>query len=526
MFTVKAFAITFHHWPILPNKNKSKDSCFSCYLLFFVVIVFVIISQETLKQVSCLPPPSVTTCSGAGTGFNDHPALAASSYNLNWMESIPDDTPISAISIPGTHKSLSLYGPFKTYQIWTLDKQLKVGLRFFDVHTGIFSSFLKDINIGESAKIFQKNMRFVDALKIIFDFLDDSKSETVLLKVTIHGLIREAEVEQRIKVLLQKYKHRIWTESSIPNMKQARGKIVFLQSDTFHAGLKSHESNFFKGDKLNNIEAKLKDMKSRVCRDIVLTVPADVWRPKRLARTINKKFIDFIEEYKRDPSNQDCFGILSFNFPSAEMIKNIIQIKSCSCGLGSASEPESKTPEPESSTPEQKSLPPEPESKTPEPESSTSEPKSLPPEPESKTPEPKSSTPEQKSPPPEPKSPPPEPESKTPEPESSTPEPKSPPPEPESKTPEPESSTPEPKSPPPEPESKTPEPESSTPEPKSPPPEPESKTPEPESSTPESKSPPPEQESKTPEPESSTPEQKSPPPEPESKTPEPESTPE
>ncbi|XP_062291383.1 1-phosphatidylinositol phosphodiesterase-like [Scomber scombrus] len=129
------------------------------------------------------------------------------------MKSIPDDTPISAISIPGTHKSLSLYGGVLIQcQVWTLDQQLKVGLRYFDVHAGFKLPTDKDV------------------------------------------IIRDAE--QHVKELIQSYKSKMWTELSVPNMKQVRGKIVFLQSDTFRAGPKTLGSSFFEGGSLNNIEDK------------------------------------------------------------------------------------------------------------------------------------------------------------------------------------------------------------------------------------------------------------------------------
>ena len=37
---------------------------------------------------------------------SDHPK----SYNISWMQSIPDSTKISQMTIPGTHNSCALYG--------------------------------------------------------------------------------------------------------------------------------------------------------------------------------------------------------------------------------------------------------------------------------------------------------------------------------------------------------------------------------------------------------------------------------
>lgn len=43
----------------------------------------------------------------------------------------------------------------------------------------------------------------------------------MLLKVEIHGM-------ELMKKLILEFKDTIWTELSIPNMQQARGRIVFL----------------------------------------------------------------------------------------------------------------------------------------------------------------------------------------------------------------------------------------------------------------------------------------------------------
>ena len=59
--------------------------------------------------------------------YNDssHP----SSYNLTWMQSIPDSTKISSMTIPGTHNSCALHGICcARTQSWSLPEQMKAGL--------------------------------------------------------------------------------------------------------------------------------------------------------------------------------------------------------------------------------------------------------------------------------------------------------------------------------------------------------------------------------------------------------------
>ncbi|XP_034561256.1 uncharacterized protein LOC117828326 [Notolabrus celidotus] len=176
------------------------------------------------------------SCSGSGTGFNNDPSLDPKFYNQNWMKSIPDETPVSAIPIPGTHDSSSFH--------WLLPKRIK----------------------------------FDEVLKIIFKFLNAHGSETVLLKVTLHGNSKKKMVGLMDKVV-KNFKDKIWTEWEVPNMNQARGKIVFLRSETYH-------------------------------------------------------IYDFVGQHKKMSLNQGCLGVFSMDFPSADLIKAIIQIKPCKCGSG------------------------------------------------------------------------------------------------------------------------------------------------------------------------------------------------
>jgi 1-phosphatidylinositol phosphodiesterase len=57
----------------------------------------------------------------------------SSSLNKNWMETISDSVKIADMSIPGTHDSLSLFGgDLAETQVWSITRQLEVGVRFFD----------------------------------------------------------------------------------------------------------------------------------------------------------------------------------------------------------------------------------------------------------------------------------------------------------------------------------------------------------------------------------------------------------
>uniref|UniRef100_I3K7X5 Phosphatidylinositol-specific phospholipase C X domain-containing protein n=1 Tax=Oreochromis niloticus TaxID=8128 RepID=I3K7X5_ORENI len=248
------------------------------------------------------------------TVFNKDPNLNERSYNLEWMKSIPEETPLSAIAIPGTHESLTLYkGLFASYlqsQVWSLKDQLNVGVRYFDFHW-----------------MFWQHTELDNVFRDILDFLRDHKSETVILKVTLHGLYKK-KVAQLTKELIDNFRNKIWTKTMTPNMKDARGNIVFLQTDVFHAGTENHDSRFFERNRLKNVEERLKQIKSHICEHHIVVTETSTSlfnSPKTFAQNVNKWLYNFVERHKKISKNYGCLGVISMNFPSTQLIKNIIQ---------------------------------------------------------------------------------------------------------------------------------------------------------------------------------------------------------
>ncbi|XP_062291382.1 1-phosphatidylinositol phosphodiesterase-like [Scomber scombrus] len=246
------------------------------------------------------------------------------------MKSIPDETPISAISIPGTHKSLSLYGGDQC-QVWTLNQQLKVGLRYFDVHAGFNLPTDKDVIIRDESPQSEPDslelgagsgFNDLSALDVKFHNLDWMKSipdETPISAISIPGTHKSLSLYGGVLIQCQ-----VWTLDQ-----QLK---VGLRYFDVNAGFKlptDKDVIIRDGGRLNNIEDKVKNMRSHFCNNhIVLTDSAasTMESPKSLAQTINKKFNNFVEQYKRDQVNKGCLGVLSLNFPSTEIVKNIIQL--------------------------------------------------------------------------------------------------------------------------------------------------------------------------------------------------------
>lgn len=278
----------------------------------------------------------VTCCLGAGSGFNDTPDLDPGLYNLEWMKSIPDETPLSAISIPGTHESLTLYGgPLAVCQVWPLEEQLKVGVRYFDLHVGIWFPGQKEIYVRDGNWMFWQRRHLEEVVGEVSGFLQEHRSEVALLRVTLHGLYKD-KLKHLVTVLMEKYKNMMWMKVSVPNLKETRGKMVLLQSETFKVGTENGESRLFQSNKLKGSDGKMERLKEQLCGGHIVrteTVASALRSPKTLARTVNLQLSKFLEEQGRRSTNRGCLGVMGLNFPSADLISQIVQLGPCDCGL-------------------------------------------------------------------------------------------------------------------------------------------------------------------------------------------------
>ncbi|XP_032436942.1 1-phosphatidylinositol phosphodiesterase-like, partial [Xiphophorus hellerii] len=284
-------------------------------------------SQLYLWLFSLLP-----SCVYTGVGFNDKSDLDSGLLNRKWMASIPDATPVSAIAVPGTHESLTLSGgPLAVTQVWTLEKQLNVGIRYLDIHAGIWFPTDKQVGIRDANWLFSQGVTFTAVVEKVLAFLDENGGEAVLMKVTLHGLYQD-RAARMVEQQLQRFKGKIWRKVSVPELGQVRGKIVFLQNRKFPLGTENHRSYLFESNQLKAVEEKLRDVRWHLCGHYVLltqTAAAAMQRPKALARSVNRQLSNLV---RRRRAGAGCLGVISMDFPSAELIRNIIRLGTCGCG--------------------------------------------------------------------------------------------------------------------------------------------------------------------------------------------------
>ncbi|KAJ9134033.1 1-phosphatidylinositol phosphodiesterase [Pleurostoma richardsiae] len=165
-----------------------------------------------------------------------HLAVYSSANLARWMESLHDDYPLSALSIPGTHNSPTCHValPSVRCQAVGVREQLDNGVRFLDIRVSV-SPDGDDLPLVHSAFPISLtgNRYFHDMLKDLYAFLDANPSEVLLMSVKREGTGRGTD-QQLGKYLQRRYcagdaARRWFTEPHIPTLGEARGKIVLIK---------------------------------------------------------------------------------------------------------------------------------------------------------------------------------------------------------------------------------------------------------------------------------------------------------
>ncbi|KAG7240973.1 hypothetical protein INR49_026151 [Caranx melampygus] len=99
--------------------------------------------------------------------------------NPSWMASVPDDQPLSEVTMPGTHNTMALYGGvYAECQTWSLASQLQAGVRFLDIRVRHVKGNLT-IHHGVS----YQRAHFGHVLGGVAEFLQEFPTETVLMRL-------------------------------------------------------------------------------------------------------------------------------------------------------------------------------------------------------------------------------------------------------------------------------------------------------------------------------------------------------
>ncbi|XP_053467969.1 1-phosphatidylinositol phosphodiesterase-like isoform X2 [Ictalurus furcatus] len=268
--------------------------------------------------------------------FNDKAQLVLPEfYNIGWMKELDGNTLLSDITIPGTHDTMALYGgPAAECQAWSLEDQLKAGIRYLDLRVYAFKNTLYLMH-----GIIYQHSKFTMALDTLKAFLSEFPSETVLVRVK-PDLFDKSKVQESVEKLIEGDSS-VWVKSTIPRLDEVRGKIVFVQEDSFLLGVPLLETDT-KGDyKVIHISDKEKEtfqhlnqaMKECGGNSIILTYSSGTGigtfegmflTPKKVAEKIDPWLYDYLQMLLAEGSPV-CFGIIAMDFPSVDLIQTVIK---------------------------------------------------------------------------------------------------------------------------------------------------------------------------------------------------------
>jgi 1-phosphatidylinositol phosphodiesterase len=165
----------------------------------------------------------------------------------SWMGNLPDAIPLSQVSIPGTHDTMTDafassgdLAPFSQTQDMTLQQQLDAGIRYIDIRCGPTYTFtgLNTNDLGIYHGLFGTGQSFdTDVVKVCIQFLQAHPTETIIMSVkndyTGSGAINALSDNQfasSFKNAVQLTPTRDWYQAnSVPILGDVRGRIVLLR---------------------------------------------------------------------------------------------------------------------------------------------------------------------------------------------------------------------------------------------------------------------------------------------------------
>ncbi|MFF3004065.1 phosphatidylinositol-specific phospholipase C [Kitasatospora sp. NPDC057940] len=161
------------------------------------------------------------------------PAAAAVSPSV-WMSALDDATPLTALTIPGSHDSCCtdpLHGTEWSHtQNWGLPEQLQRGIRFLDIRCNGLAGTADELGIYHSDNY--QYVRLQDVLDQCRAFLAANPGEGLVMRVRNEyaggNRLDDAEFQRRINHYLDGlgYRSLFWTNPWWPTLGQARGRVV------------------------------------------------------------------------------------------------------------------------------------------------------------------------------------------------------------------------------------------------------------------------------------------------------------
>ncbi|XP_026870121.2 1-phosphatidylinositol phosphodiesterase-like [Electrophorus electricus] len=268
--------------------------------------------------------------------FNDREKLQLpSGYRADWMKSLDSNLLLSQITLPGTHDTMALYGgPAAECQAWSLEDQLRAGIRYLDLRVFEFENTLHLMH-----GVIYEHSAFTTVVETLKKFLSEFPSETVLVRVK-PDMFDKSKVQGMVQKIIEN-DNNVWVESTIPHIGEVRGKFVFVQKDDFKLGIPLLETDTKDDYKVVHIAKKEEETGQHLSQaakecggnSVVLTYSSGTGigtfkgmflTPKKVAEKIDPWLYEHLQMMLSNKS-PCCLGIIAMDFPGFDLIQTIIK---------------------------------------------------------------------------------------------------------------------------------------------------------------------------------------------------------
>ncbi len=195
--------------------NKPTLAAVGLYSLILVSLVVCYIVFRPRTEQSQLTPPAI------------QPTTEQSPTTAAWMKSLPDQTPLAELSIPGTHNSAALHEPIRSTaqcQTLSIEQQLEAGVRFLDLRCRHLND---EFHLYHG--IVDQRLSFSNCLATMADFLKRNPSETIIVSLKEEGQSKD-NTRSFAETFLTYAQAEHWhLTPEIPKLGKSRGKLVLLR---------------------------------------------------------------------------------------------------------------------------------------------------------------------------------------------------------------------------------------------------------------------------------------------------------
>lgn len=141
----------------------------------------------------------------------------------DWMSDLPDELPVTSLTLPGTHNTCALYGwPIGTCHTRPLSRQLSDGIRFLDLRLSQSKGTLALYHGIQSQYI-----TFKEVLETLYEFLKSHSKETIVVSIKQEDFTKGFSDAVLGEIL--RNKDLWWLEKDLPStLLLARGKLILF----------------------------------------------------------------------------------------------------------------------------------------------------------------------------------------------------------------------------------------------------------------------------------------------------------